>query len=126
MTWNVLDVQRATQVNQQVTQSLMDLLADLDYAARLQVSSCRVCHYFGPRDLTNTPLAVCRMCTINSCPLTAAVLCLECAQKYILCTRCGGDRDLKPRHRFRKLVKNPKVLPHVSSDEEDLVNENLS
>lgn len=74
--------------------------ADTDKKARREASECRCCFYlFDRMGAAGNFKAACRICDkeMSFVTTTLDVLCLDCAKKHELCTRCGGQVDLSLR-----------------------------
>lgn len=69
---------------------------DPDKKLRLERQMCKACYYFthlGGAAMTNRECAGCGKDELYASTATEA-LCLDCAGKFELCKRCGGDIDM--------------------------------
>jgi hypothetical protein len=122
--WTILDVQRATAVNQALLVSLMALMADHDWQARLACKFCRVCYYVDPptiKERDDQEPKFCKLCEDDIQILGAKIFCAGCASRYALCSRCGGDIELMPRRTFTVPYHEFKHPEKLETGHEDIL-----
>jgi hypothetical protein len=74
---------------------------DSEKDARLKTYKCKGCFYYpsiGGAALTVTNCKICGIKLMHSSTATDN-LCLECAKKYKICKKCGGDIDMRTKRR---------------------------
>jgi hypothetical protein len=82
---------------------------DTNRVERLKKCECRACHY--RRRVAGQAFTAwsCGICGIEKLHHNTAVprVCLDCAKKHSLCTRCGADLELRPKRRKFDWIAEP-------------------
>jgi hypothetical protein len=89
---------------------VLNISADTNREDRLEKSLCLVCYHYrsraGGQAITHKPCDICLedMCFASTC---TDKLCKTCSKKLKVCTRCGGDMELKTRRKLNiEEIKN--------------------
>lgn len=95
-------VQEQTCSNRRAIDDMRILLEDRAHDIRVDNNVCQLCYYTS-RQATNMSVRTnCQLCEVDMLfgNSNTNKLCKDCAIKYRLCKRCGGDMELKDRRKL--------------------------
>lgn len=81
---------------------------DVDKAERIKQGKCKYCYYMATSMAGQViTVQLCGICDIDMTFGSTATdaLCATCATEHKLCKKCGGDIDMNPFRKGRKLPK---------------------